>query len=94
MILEVISGEIQKLGQSERARYMNRSEDILGWRAGGTVSNMSVSMLAWIAQLDDVSLRAVTRIEYRCATVTVSRSIGNSSTSVFTEKACQQVSIW
>ena len=55
---------------------------------------MSVSMLAWMAQLDDVSLRAVTRIEYRCATVTVGRSIGNSSTSVFTEKACQQVSIY
>ena len=50
--------------------------------ASGTVSNMSVSMLAWIAQFAEVSLRAVTRIEYRWATVIEMRSIGDSSTSV------------
>ena len=31
--------------------------------ASGTVSNMSVSMLAWMAQFCEVSLRAVTRME-------------------------------
>ena len=56
---------------------------VLGLSAGGTVSNMSVSMFAWMAQFDDVSLRAVTRMEYRCATVTESRSMGDSSVSVY-----------
>ena len=38
-------------------------KDVLGLSAGGTVSNMSMSMFAWMAQFDDVSLRAVTRME-------------------------------
>lgn len=59
-----------------------RKTDILGFRAGGTVSNMSVSMLAWMAQFDEVSLRAFTRTEYRCATVTLRRSMGAGSISV------------
>ena len=46
---------------------------------------MTVSMLAWIAQLEQVSLRAVTRIEYRCATVRAIKSIGYSSTSVYSQ---------
>ncbi len=37
--------------------------DILGLRLGGTLSNMSVSMFAWMAQLEDVSFLAVTRTE-------------------------------
>jgi len=55
---------------------------VLGFRLGGTVSNMSASMLAWMAQFAEVSLRAVTRTEYRCATVTLIKSVANSSTSV------------
>lgn len=47
------------------------------------MSNMSVSMLAWIAQFAEASFRAVTRIEYRCATVREIKSTGASSTSVF-----------
>ena len=58
-MLEVISATECQLGAT-RWRYQ---EDALGFSAGGTVSNMSVSMFAWIAQLADVSLRAVTRIE-------------------------------
>ena len=54
----------------------------LGLSAGGTVSNISVSMLAWIAQFALVSLRAVTRTEYRCATVKLIKSTGDSSMSV------------
>ena len=67
-----------------RKKLRNCGKDVLGFKVGGTVSNMSVSMLAWIAQLEQVSLRAVTRIEYRCATVTAIKSIGYSSTSVYT----------
>jgi len=57
--------------------------NVLGIKAGGTVSNISVSIFAWMAQLADVSFRAVTRMEYLCATVMVIRSIGDSSTSVY-----------
>lgn len=64
----------------------NCREHVLGFKAGGTTSNMSVSMLAWIAQLEEVSLRAVTRTEYRCATVRAIKSIGYSSTSVYKPK--------
>ncbi len=56
---------------------------ILGLSASGTVSNMSVSMLAWMAQFAEVSLRAVTRTEYRCATVMEIKSMGDSATSVY-----------
>ena len=55
---------------------------LLGFKVGGTTSNMLVSMLACMAQLLDVSLRAVTRIEYLWATVIPIRSIGDASTSV------------
>ena len=45
---------------------------------------MSVSILAWIAQFFAVvSFRAVTSTEYRWATVTESRSMGDSSVSVY-----------
>ncbi len=37
--------------------------DVLGLRASGTVSNISVSMFAWIAQFADASLSAVTKME-------------------------------
>ena len=69
--------------ETVRGRKISRT----GLSASGTVSNMSVSMLAWMAQFAEVSLHAVTRIEYRWATVieyrwaTVIeiRSIGDSS---------------
>ena len=59
-----------------------RQGHVLGFNAGGTVSNISVSMFACMAQLAVVSLRAVTSTEYRCATVILSRSVGDSWTSV------------
>ena len=49
---------------------------LLGFKAGGTSSNISVSMFAWIAQFVEVSLRAVTSTEYRCATVMLNKSVG------------------
>jgi len=55
----------------------------LGLRSGGSLSNMSVSMFAWIAQFEDVSFLAVTRTEYRWATVRLSKSIVDGSTSVY-----------
>ena len=45
-------------------RYERRGGSLLGLRVGGTTSNMFVSISACMAQLLDVSLRAVTRIEY------------------------------
>ena len=60
----------------------NKICNVLGFKSGGTVSNILVSMFAWMAQFADVSLRAVTRMEYLCATVRLMRSIGDSSTSV------------
>jgi hypothetical protein len=68
-----------------RKNLRNCGKDVLGFKVGGTTSNMSVSMLAWITQLEEVSLRAVTRIEYRWATVRAIKSIGYSSTSVCTQ---------
>ena len=56
---------------------------LLYTRLSGTVSNIVESMFAWMTQLELVSLRAVTRTEYRCATVIDNTSIGDSSTSVY-----------
>lgn len=72
-----ICAQVSTLSMQDR-----RKINALGFSASGTVSNMSVSMFACTAQLALVSLRAVTRTEYRCATVRVRRSIGDSSTSV------------
>jgi hypothetical protein len=38
-------------------------EVIFGFRVLGTLSNMVVSMFAWMAQFDDVSFLAVTSTE-------------------------------
>ena len=59
---------------------------LLYTRLSGTVSNIVESMFAWMTQLELVSLRAVTRTEYRCATVIDNTSIGDSSTSVYKNK--------
>ena len=64
----------------------NRWGGLLGFRAGGTTSNMVVSMSACTTQLLEVSLRAVTRTEYLWATVIPTTSIGDASTSVYREK--------
>jgi hypothetical protein len=55
---------------------------LLGFRVLGTLSNMLVSMFAWMAQFDDVSFLAVTSTEYRCATDTLSISTGCGCVSV------------
>jgi hypothetical protein len=60
--------------------------DELGWRSGGILSNIAVSIFAWITQLNEVSFLAVTSTEYLCATVMLSKSIGDCCTSVFQKK--------
>ena len=47
----------------QHAHGGGEGRDVLGFRVSGTVSNMSVSMFAWMAQFADVSLRAVTSTE-------------------------------
>ena len=67
-----------------RFKILSPRENLLGLRSSGTVSNMSVSIFAWIAQFAVESFKAVTRIEYRWATVSDSRSTGISSVSTYT----------
>ena len=69
----------------------NRWGGLLGFRAGGTTSNMVVSMSACTTQLLEVSLRAVTRTEYLWATVIPTTSIGDASTSVYRERKKYQL---
>ena len=38
--------------------------DVLGFKAGGTVSNITVSMFVWMAQFADVLLHAVSGLDF------------------------------